>query len=87
MAERLGWSQDTYNHYEYGRRAPQIDRLAAIADVLGVPLAALLTEDERVAAIMVQLAHSPDLVGEVAFFLKSLEQEMPASDESTLDMT
>ena len=36
FAQRLGWPRDTLIHYEHGRRALAIDRLAAIATALGV---------------------------------------------------
>src|SRR5947209_1933185 len=69
VAAHLGWTRDSYAHYEYGRRAPQLDRLAAIAATLGVPLAALVTDDEALAAIITRIAARRDLASHVAFFL------------------
>ena len=77
VAAHLGWTRDSYAHYEYGRRAPQLDRLAAIAATLGVPLAALVTDDEALAAIITRIAARRDLASHVAFFLDTLDDAPP----------
>lgn len=78
VAERLGWTRDSYAHYEYGRRSPQLDRLAAIAATLGVPLAALVTDNDDLAALIMRIAARPDLAGHVSFFLDTLDDAPPA---------
>ena len=78
VAERLGWTRDSYAHYEYGRRSPQLGRLAAIAATLGVPLAALVADDDDLAAVIMRIAARRDLAGHVSFFLDTLDDPPPA---------
>jgi transcriptional regulator with XRE-family HTH domain len=77
LAERLGWPRDTLVNYELGRRAITIERLMQIADALTVPPAALLVEDDRLAALLPRLATNPTLVAQVDFFLTTLDDELP----------
>jgi transcriptional regulator with XRE-family HTH domain len=77
LAQRLGWPRDTLIHYEHGRRAISVARLAAIAVALDLLPAALLIEDEAVATLFVRLADSPKLRTHVEFFLCTLAEEEP----------
>jgi transcriptional regulator with XRE-family HTH domain len=73
LAERLGWTRDIIAHYELGRRALGLDRLAAIADVLHVSPATLIARDEQ-RAILLALDARPELLAQVDFFLTSIER-------------
>jgi transcriptional regulator with XRE-family HTH domain len=77
LADRIGWPRDTLVNYELGRRAITIERLDQIAEALGVSAAALLIEDERLAALVGQLASSPALLAHVRFFLDTLDDDAP----------
>jgi transcriptional regulator with XRE-family HTH domain len=77
MAARIGWSRDSYANYEYGRHRLALDRLAQIAQALGVPLAALLVESDDLATIITQLIDQPALIEHVSFFLGSMADEIP----------
>lgn len=46
FARALGWSWITVSRYERGKSNPSIERLYKIADVLGVPIEDLLTEEK-----------------------------------------
>ena len=74
LADRLGWPRDTLIHYEHGRRALSVDRLAAIAEALDVHPAVLVTTDEAFAAIVQRLASDPGIRTQVQFFLDTLEE-------------
>ena len=73
LAARLGWPRDTLIHYEHGRRALSVDRLAAIAAALDLHPAVLLIADADLGAILHRLASEPDLRAQVRFFLETLE--------------
>jgi transcriptional regulator with XRE-family HTH domain len=73
LAARLGWTRDIVAHYEVGRRELGLERLAAIADALNVSPATLLARDD-LAPILLTLDTRPELLGEVRFFLTSLER-------------
>ncbi len=75
LADRLGWPRDTLIHYEHGRRSLSVDRLAAIATALGCQPATLLIADPLLATIVDRLAHDASLLQQVAFFLRSLDDE------------
>ncbi|HEX6289400.1 MAG TPA: helix-turn-helix transcriptional regulator [Herpetosiphonaceae bacterium] len=76
LAERLGWPRDTLAHYEYGRRALTIERLAAVAAALGVHPAALLVDDPALAALLTRLIDNVELWQQVAFFVDTLDAEI-----------
>lgn len=80
LADRLGWTRDVIAHYELGRRELGLERLAALAAALRVSPSTLLADDER-APVLLALDSRPELLGEVLFFLNSLEQggELPPS--------
>lgn len=73
LAGHLGWTRDIVAHYELGRRELGLERLAAIAAALSVSPATLLARDDQ-APILLTLDTRPELLGEVKFFLTSLEE-------------
>lgn len=73
LAQRLGWPRDTLIHYEHGRRALAVERLAAIGAALDLPPAALLIDDPSFAALIGRLAAAPELRSQVQFFLSTLD--------------
>ena len=73
LAARLGWARDTIAHYELGRRALGLDRLAAIAEALHVSPATLIARDAQ-GAILLALDARPELLAQVDFFLTMIEQ-------------
>ena len=73
LAERLGWARDTIAHYELGRRAIGLDRLAAIAAALHVSPATLIARDAQ-GAILLALDARPELLPQVDFFLTAIER-------------
>ncbi len=75
LARRVGWPRDTLIHYEHGRRALSVERLAALADALNVHPSVLLTEDAHLAALIQRLARDPALSAQVAFFIETLEAQ------------
>ena len=75
LADALRWPLDTLVNYEYGRRPLQIDRLAVLAEALGVPSAVLLIADPDTADLVVRLTSDRSLVREVNFFLDALQTE------------
>ena len=75
LAARLGWPRDTLIHYEHGRRAIAVDRVAAIAQALDVPPETLLMTDYALAHLYTQLLHDPLLPKQVRFFLSTLEAD------------
>lgn len=75
LAQRLGWPRDTLIHYEHGRRALAVERLAAIGAALDLPPAALLIDDPSFAALIGRLAAEPELRSQVQFFLSTLDDE------------
>jgi transcriptional regulator with XRE-family HTH domain len=77
LADRIGWPRDTLVNYELGRRAITIERLEQIAQALGVPPAALLIENEQLAALFTRLTTSPALLAHVRFFIDTLDDELP----------
>jgi transcriptional regulator with XRE-family HTH domain len=74
LAARLDWPRDTLIHYEHGRRAIAVDRLAMIAAALNIPQATLLMDDDTLARIFTQLSRDPHLPKQVLFFLSTLEE-------------
>lgn len=46
VTERLSLSHSAYQHWEAGRNLPRMRRIVELADVLGVPVAALFREEE-----------------------------------------
>ena len=74
LADRLGWPRDTLIHYEHGRRALSVDRLATIEEALGVHPAVLVNSDDAFAAIVQRLAGDPSIRAQVQFFLGTLEE-------------
>ena len=74
LAARLGWPRDTLIHYEHGRRAIAVDRVAAVAQALGVPPATLLMDDDTLARLFTRLAGDPYLPKQVLYFLSALEE-------------
>lgn len=75
LADRLNWPRDTLIHYEHGRRALALDRLAAIAAALNLHPAALLVEDDTLARLIGRLSADKQLGKQVAFFFDTLDQE------------
>lgn len=75
LADALGWPLDTLVNYEYGRRPIPLDRLAAVAEALAVPPAALLIANPATADLVGRLVADPSLAHEVAFFLDALAAE------------
>ena len=75
LADTLRWPLDTLVNYEYGRRPIQLDRLAAIADALAIPPAALLIADPATADLVARLASDISLARDVSFFLDALQAE------------
>jgi transcriptional regulator with XRE-family HTH domain len=73
LADRLGWPRDTLIHYEHGRRALSVDRLAEIAAALQVHPAVLVTGDDALATLVGRLADDPDARAQVQFFLLTLD--------------
>jgi len=69
LTARLDWPRDTLIHYEQGRRAIAVDRLAVIAAALSLPPATLLMDDDMLAQLFTQLSHDPYLPEQVLFFL------------------
>ena len=78
LADRIGWPRDTLVNYELGRRAITIEKLDQIAEALRLPAAALLIDNERLAALVARLAASPSLLSHVQFFVDTLDDEPPA---------
>lgn len=72
LAERLGWARDTIAHYELGRRALGLERLAAIAEALRVSPATLIAKDAQ-GALLLTLDARPELLAQVDFFLTTLD--------------
>lgn len=75
LADALRWPLDTLVNYEYGRRPLPLDRLAALAETLTVPPAALLIADPATADLVARLMADRSLAGEVSFFLDALQAE------------
>ena len=75
LAQRLGWPRDTLIHYEHGRRALTVTRLAAIGAALNVPPAAFLTHDDTTARLIRRLSDDPHLRQQVDFFLSTLTDD------------
>lgn len=73
LAARLNWPRDTLIHYEHGRRAIAVDRLALIAAALNIPPATLLMDDDTLTRLFTQLSRDPYLPKQVLFFLNTLE--------------
>lgn len=73
LARRLGWPRDTLINYEHGRRTLSVERLAALAGALHVHPAVLLTEDDRLAALIQRLSADAGLASQVAFFIDTLD--------------
>lgn len=46
VADLLGINRVTYSQYEQGTRLPKLDSLLAMADLLDVPLEAMVLKDE-----------------------------------------
>lgn len=81
LAERLGWPRDTLVNFEHGRRAITIERLEAIAQALDVAPAALLLDDDRLRELLARLRAEPGLVDQIAFFLATLDDELPGASK------
>jgi transcriptional regulator with XRE-family HTH domain len=75
LAARVGWPRDTLMHYEYGRRALSVDRLATIAAALGLHPAALIIGDDEVATLVNRLLADATLRSQVAFFITTLDDQ------------
>ena len=75
LAQRLGWPRDTLIHYEHGRRALTVARLAAIGAALAVPPAAFLADEDAAARLIRRLLDDPHLRQQVDFFLATLEED------------
>jgi transcriptional regulator with XRE-family HTH domain len=75
LADALRWPLDTLVNYEYGRRPLPLDRLAALAEALAVPPAALLIADPATADLLTRLAADASLSRDVTFFLDALAAE------------
>jgi transcriptional regulator with XRE-family HTH domain len=80
LAARLGWPRDTLIHYEHGRRAITVDRLAAIADALDLPPASFLIDDAALSRLIVRLLREGELQTQVQFFLSTLESDQTTSN-------
>ena len=74
LAAKLNWPRDTLIHYEHGRRAIAIDRLATISTALNLPPATLLMDDDILTRLFTQLSRDPYLPKQVLFFLSTLEE-------------
>ena len=46
MADKLGYSLDTFRKYESAKRSPNLDTLVVIANILDVPTDFLLCRDD-----------------------------------------
>jgi transcriptional regulator with XRE-family HTH domain len=75
LATKLNWPRDTLIHYEHGRRAIAVDRLATLAAALDIPPATLLMDDDILIQLFTHLAHDPYLPKQVLFFLSTLEED------------
>ena len=75
LAARLDWPRDTLIHYEHGRRAIAVDRIAQIAAALHIPPASLLMENDVLVTIFNQIADDPYLPKQVLFFLQALAED------------
>jgi len=75
LAARLSWPRDTLIHYEHGRRALTLDRLAAIAAALGLHPATLLIDEPPLAELLQQLVADEALRTQVAFFVGTLRED------------
>jgi transcriptional regulator with XRE-family HTH domain len=73
LATRLGWSPDTLASYETGRRGLRAAQLVEVAQALGLPPTALLSDDPQIVAVLRQLGTSTELWGQVRLFLEALE--------------
>ncbi|MCZ7569327.1 MAG: helix-turn-helix domain-containing protein [Ardenticatenaceae bacterium] len=73
LAARLAWPRDTLIHYEHGRRALSVAKLAEVAAALEVSPALFVVEDTAVADLLAQFARDPTLIQQVQFFLRMLE--------------
>lgn len=82
LADRIGWPRDTLVNYELGRRAITIERLDQIAEALGISAAALLVENEQLAALLNRLAFDSALFAHVQFFVDTLEDDIPQDPRS-----
>ena len=72
LATRVGWPRDTLIHYEHGRRALSIARLAELAAALGIHPATLLIGDDDARLIGMLLANH-ELRSQVLFFVSTLD--------------
>ncbi|GAC1552889.1 MAG: hypothetical protein NVS2B7_28870 [Herpetosiphon sp.] len=75
LAARLGWPRDTLIHYEHGRRALTLDRLAAIAAALDLHPAILLIDDLPLATLLQRLVKDETLCAQVTFFVGTLSDD------------
>ena len=73
LAARLGWPRDTLIHYEHGRRALSVTRLAEIAAALERHAATLLIDDPALAALVQRLTGDEALREQIAFFVSTLD--------------
>jgi transcriptional regulator with XRE-family HTH domain len=77
LAKRLGWQPATLSRIERGERPARVSQLIAIAEVVGRSPAALLVEQREAAVIVDRVAVEPETVLQVAYFLTTLEDELP----------
>jgi transcriptional regulator with XRE-family HTH domain len=75
LAGRLGWPRDTLLNYEVGRRRITVEALVEIAAALHIPPAALLVDDATLAQILTDLSKSPAATADVAFYLRTRDEE------------
>src|SRR6266545_4857406 len=81
LAERMGWPRFSLINLELGRRGTTTNKLDAVAAALEVPPAMFLIDDPALASVLKRLAHAPEAVADVQFFLDAREDAPPGSDE------
>jgi len=81
LAERMGWPRFSLINLELGRRSTTVEKLDAVAAALGVPPVVFLIDDPALASVLKRLAHAPEAVADVQFFLDAREDAAPQKDD------
>jgi transcriptional regulator with XRE-family HTH domain len=77
VAHALGWPPATLANFEVGRRPLTVERLAAIAAVLGRHPAALLVEDTERADLVNTLLTDEAAYQQIRYLLAALDELSP----------
>jgi transcriptional regulator with XRE-family HTH domain len=77
LAERIGWPRQSLINLELGRRGATVEKLVAVANVLGVPPALFLVDDPALAQVVRQLAADSGALADVQFFLNARTDDLP----------